>query len=56
MHPIELFFKKNFLEKHTLESSSNEIEQQSISTVRTTTQAGCIRIPHLKKYSPPPIV
>ena len=46
MHPIELFFKKKFLEEHTLESSSNEIEQQCISTVRTTTQAGCIRIPH----------
>ena len=44
MPPIELF-KKKFSEEHTLESSSNEIEQRCIRTVRTTTQAGCIAIP-----------
>ena len=44
MHPIELF-KKKLSEEHTLESSSNEIEQRCIRTVRTTTQAGCITIP-----------
>ena len=44
MHPIELL-KKNFSEEHTLESSSNEIEQRCIRTVRTATQAGCITIP-----------
>ena len=44
MHPIDLL-KKKFSKEHTLESSSNEIEQRCIRTVRTTTQAGCITIP-----------
>ena len=39
------YFFFNFTEEHTLESSSNEIEQRCIRTLRTTTQAGCITIP-----------
>ena len=43
MYPIDLL-KKKFSKEHTLESSSNEIEQRCIRTVRTTTQAGCITV------------
>ena len=40
---LNYFFSK-FSEEHTLESSSNEIEQCCIRTVRTTPQAGWITI------------
>ena len=54
MHPIALLHKI-FSEEHTLESSSNEIEQcYTPFTHRMTRQAGCITIPpHYLKIIPP---
>ena len=48
------FFLKIFLEKHTLESSSNKIEQGYTHRTISTTQARCITIPphYLKNYTP----
>ena len=54
MHPIELF-KKKFSEEHTLESSSNEIEQCCIRTSKRQRKRDVLQYPPLSQKLPPTV-